>query len=336
MRLYQIEEPTGIESIRLLEADPPSPGPGQVQVRVHAVSLNYRDLAVASGGYPRAVRRPLIPFSDGAGEVVEVGPGVDRVRIGDRVAGIFMQSWLTGPMMPAYADSALGGALDGMLAEFVVLDQEGLVRIPEHLSFEEAATLPCAGVTAWHALTDRALAPGQTVLLLGTGGVAILTLQFAHLAGLRVIVTSSSEEKLARARELGASAGVNYLSNPEWDRSVLELTGGAGVDQVIELGGSGTLERSLNAVALGGRVSLIGVLTGFEHRINPMGILGKQIEVHGVFVGSRAMFEAMNAAIRLHELRPVVDRVFGFDEVHDALRFMQAQQHFGKIVVRLV
>jgi NADPH:quinone reductase-like Zn-dependent oxidoreductase len=335
VKYYELREPSGIGAFVLQEREAVAAGPGQVRVRVRAVSLNYRDLAIVSGRYGMGLKLPVVPLSDGAGEVIEVGPGVTRFAVGDRVAGIFMQRWISGPMSPAYAASALGGSMDGMLAGEVVLGEEGLVAVPGHLSFEEAAALPCAGVTAWHALTLAPLEPGITVLVLGTGGVSTFALQFARLAGARVIVTSSSDAKIERAKSLGASDGVNYRSEPDWDRRVLELTGQRGVDHVIEVGGPGTLARSLNAVRMGGRVSLIGVLSGVGTEINPMPVLGKQIELHGVFVGSRRTFEDMNRAIELHRLRPVIDRVFEFGQIDEALGHMESGAHFGKIVVRV-
>jgi NADPH:quinone reductase-like Zn-dependent oxidoreductase len=334
MKYYEISEPKGIESVKPAEGPVPKPGPGQVLVRVHAVSLNYRDLAIATGHYGRQVKKPLIPLSDGAGEVVEIGTGVKRVRTGDRVAGIFLQGWLGGPKRPEDDATALGGSVDGMLAEYVVLNENGVVQIPPHLSYDEAATLPCAAVTAWHALTSFNLHPGTTVLILGTGGVSIFALQFAKLAGGRVIVTSKSDAKIERAKRLGASAGVNYTTHASWGDKVVEISGG-GVDHVIEVGGTGTLARSMNAVRMGGRVSLIGVLSGVGAEINPMPILGKQIQVQGVFVGSREMFDDMNRAIGLHGLKPVIDKIFEFDEVHDALKWMASGSHFGKIVIRV-
>ncbi len=334
MKYYEINEPKGIASIRPAEGPIPRPGPGQVLVRVHAVSLNYRDLAIATGHYGREAKKPLIPLSDGAGEIVEIGSGVKRVRTGDRVAGCFMQGWIAGPMAPEHAATALGGARDGMLAEYVVLDAAGVVPVPAHLSWEEAATLPCAAVTAWHALTGFALRPGSSVLVLGTGGVSVFALQFAKLAGARVIVTSKSDAKIERAKRMGASAGVNYTTYGSWGDKVVEISGG-GVDHVIEVGGTGTLARSMNAVRVGGRVSLIGVLSGVGAEIDPMPILAKQIQVQGVFVGSREMFEDMNRAIAMHRLKPVIERTFAFDEVRDAMELMASGAHFGKIVVRV-
>jgi NADPH:quinone reductase-like Zn-dependent oxidoreductase len=222
-----------------------------------------------------------------------------------------------------------------MLAEYVVLGEDGLVKVPGHLSYEEAATLPCAAVTAWHALFEYGLRPGQSVLLLGTGGVSIFSLQFALMAGAEVIITSSSDKKLAKAVQLGASHGINYRDVPEWHARVRELTGGTGVDIVVEVGGAGTLPQSLSAVRTGGQISLIGVLTGAAGEINPRPIVMKKIRVQGIFVGSREMFESMNRAISLHRLRPVVDRVFSFDEAGEALRYMESGAHFGKICISL-
>ena len=335
MRAYRIHDFAGLEAFRREELPTPKPGPGQVLVRIHATSLNYRDLLVAKGLYSRNLPLPLVPLSDGAGEVVEVGPGVTRVKPGDRVAPIFMQAWIEGGPTEEKAKSALGGAIDGVLAEFVVLGQDRLVPVPDHLSFEEAATLPCAAVTAWHALFgEGSIKPGDTVLVQGTGGVSLFALQFARMAGARVIATSSSDEKLERVRELGASDGINYKTTPDWDRRARELTGGRGVDHVVEVGGAGTLPRSLNAVRMGGRISQIGILSG-AGEVNPIPILMKNVHVQGIFVGSRAMFEDMNRAIGLNQLRPVVDRVFDFDEARDALRHMESGGHFGKIVIRV-
>jgi NADPH:quinone reductase-like Zn-dependent oxidoreductase len=304
-----------------------------VLIKLRAWSLNYRDLLVARGIYAPKLKLPFQLLSDGVGEVVEIGEGVTRVKPGERVAGIFMQTWLEGEPSSEKALSALGGAIPGVAAEYVVLDSEGVVRVPEHLTDEEAATLPCAAVTAWHALiTSGHLAAGETVLVLGTGGVSIFALQFAGMLGARVIATSSSDEKLARVRELGASDVINYKVTPEWGRKVRELTDRRGVDHVVEVGGAGTLDQSLEAVRMGGRVGLIGTLTGGT--VNPIRILMKSVKVQGVFVGSREMFEAMNRAIAVSSLRPVIDRVFPFAELPDALRHMESGSHFGKIVLR--
>ena len=333
MKVYEIREAKGIDSVCPAERPDPQPGFSQVLIKVKAASLNYRDLAVARGGYGRGVPSPVIPLSDGAGEIVAVGPGVTRVAIGDRVAGIFMQTWLAGPTGEEYGKSALGGAIDGMLAEYIVLNQDGVVKIPDHLSYEEAATLPCAAVTAWHALVyEGKLAAGQTVLTQGTGGVSIFALQFSKLHGARVISTSSSDAKLERVREMGVSDLINYKTNPDWEKPARASTG-IGVDHIVEVGGAGTLEKSMKAVRSGGTISLIGVLTGATGEVNPRPILMRNIRVQGIYVGSREMFEAMNRAISLHKLRPVIDRVFPFADAVEAYRHMESGAHFGKIVI---
>jgi NADPH:quinone reductase-like Zn-dependent oxidoreductase len=335
MRLYRLPKHEGFDDLTLTEADMPRPGRGQVLVRMHAASLNFRDLAVATGKYMMSALPPdLVPLSDGAGEVVEVGPEVDRVKPGDRVAGIFMQSWLGGEGDPVFGRSALGGAIDGVLAEYVLFDQQGLVHIPEHLSFAQAATLPCAAVTAWNALMGlNPLQAGQTVLVLGTGGVSIFALQFAHAAGARVIATSSSDEKLERARALGASDGINYRQHEEWHKQVRALTGGRGVDHVVEVGGPGTLQRSVGATRQGGIVSLIGVLT--RGTLDPMAVFAGGAIIRPIYVGSRQMFEAMNRAIALHQIEPVIDRVFPFEAAKEAYRHLKGATHVGKVVVSI-
>ena len=335
MKVWRFPKAAGIDTLEPHEAETPAPGRGQILVRMRAASLNYRDLNVASG---RAVRGSLpanlVPLSDGAGEVAAVGSDVMRVAVGDRVAGLFMQAWLGGEIEQYHVDSSRGGAIDGVLAEYVLFDQDGIVPLPAHLSFEEGATLPCAGVTAWNALyAGRPLRTGETVLVLGTGGVSMFALQFAHAAGARVIATSSSDAKLEKAKALGASDGVNYKTHPEWHQQVLALTGGRGVDHVVEVGGAGTLAKSVEAARLGGQVHLIGVLTGGE--INPTPVLRRNILLRGIYVGSRQMFEAMNAAISLHAIRPVVDRVFGFEEAREAYHYMKGQVHVGKVVIRI-
>jgi len=334
MRAFVFEDGFSLDALKLVERPEPKPGPGQALVRVRANSLNYRDLVVANGGYGRQVKPPLIPLSDGAGEVVAVGAGVTRVKPGARVAAIFMQTWLAGALTEHHSKSALGGAIDGLLAEYVALDEDGLVPIPEHLSYAEAATLPCAAVTAWHALvTEGGIRAGDAVLVLGTGGVSIFALQFARLHGARAIATSSSDEKLARTILMGASDGINYRQTPEWGRRVLELTGGAGVDHVMEVGGAGTLPQSFRAVRFGGRISLIGVLSEPGAAVDPRPLLMKGARLQGIYVGSREMFASMNRAIALNGLRPVIDRVFPFAEAPEAYRYMKAAKHFGKIVI---
>jgi NADPH:quinone reductase-like Zn-dependent oxidoreductase len=289
---------------------------------------------ILRGRYPRGNTSSVVPLSDGAGEVVDVGPGVDRFAIGDRVAGAFMQSWTAGRLEPHHGSSALGGAIDGTLAERVAFADSGLVRIPNHLSFEQAATLPCAAVTAWNALFEAATTrPGETVLVLGTGGVSIAALQLARAAGARVIATSSSDAKLARVRELGAAATINYKTTPSWGEEAVRLTGGVGVDHVIDVGGAGTFAQSLAAVRLGGTISYIGVLTGRTTELDIGQVLMKSARVHGIFVGSRAMFEAMNAAITEHQIQPVVDRVFPFAQAAEAYRYLESGAHVGKVVI---
>lgn len=333
MKAYEMRDYRGIDALVMTERPEPRPGHGEALVRVRAASPNYRDLLVVKGAYSRSLPLPLIPFSDCAGEVVEVGAGVTRVKAGERVAAIFMQKWLSGELTEKEARSALGGAIDGVLSEYALFPEDGLVKLPEHLSFEEGATLPCAGVTAWHAVVEAGVKPGDAVLTLGTGGVSTFALQFAGISGARVIATSSSDAKLALAEELGASDGINYKLFPEWEKRVREITGGTGVDCVVEVGGAGTLPKSLQAVRVGGRISLIGVLTGSTGEVNPLPVVMKKVRLQGIFVGSREMFEAMNRAISLHGLRPVVDRVFPFAEVREALRHMESGSHFGKIVI---
>jgi NADPH:quinone reductase-like Zn-dependent oxidoreductase len=335
MKVYEIRDRFGLDALTLTDRPQPQPGPHEVLVRIKAASLNYRDLMVVKGLYNPKMPLPRIPVSDAVGEVAALGPGATRVKVGQRVAGIFMQKWQCGELDEAKAKSALGGAIDGLLAEYAVLHEDGVVVPPEYLSDEETATLPCAAVTAWHGLvTEGHVQPGDTVLLQGTGGVSIFALQFARLAGARTIITSSSDEKLERARKLGASEGINYKTTPEWGDKVRELTGGRGVDHVVEVGGAGTLGQSLRAVRMGGQISLIGVLSG-GGQANPMPILMKNVRVQGIFVGSREMFEAMNRALAANPLRPVVDRVFSFAEAAEAFRHMERAAHFGKICIRM-
>jgi len=265
-----------------------------------------------------------------------VGAGVERVKTGDRVAGNFFQRWSGGEPEAETHLSALGGGIDGMLAEYVVLEEEGVVKIPAHLSIEEGATLPCAGVTAWHAMVEHArLVAGATVLLQGTGGVSIFGLQLAKALGARVIITSSSDEKLARAKQLGADYGINYKTTPDWDKAAIEITGGRGVDCVVEVGGAGTIARSFAAIRVGGRIGLIGGLSGPATELNAGLILAKRANVQGISVGSTQMFEAMNRAISVNGIKPVIDKAFGFDEVPAAYRHMASGAHFGKIVIRV-
>ena len=336
MRAYRIHEATGVDSLVLDTIPEPLAGPGEVVVRVRATSLNFRDLLVIKGLYSRNLPLPLVPLSDGAGEVVSVGPGVTRFQVGDRVTGCFFSNWVDGPPTETATRSARGGAVGGMLAEYVVSSEEGLVRTPEHLTDEEAATLPCAGLTAWHGLLEGSdtVKPGETILIQGTGGVSLFALQFARVAGARVIATSSSDDQLARVRELGASDGINYKTTPDWDVAVRNLTQGRGVDHVVEVGGVGTLSKSMKAVAMGGHISMIGVLSGgVPTPFEVFPLLMKSIRIQGIYVGSRQMFENMNHAIALHKIKPVIDKVFPFEDATAAYKHLESGVHFGKVVI---
>lgn len=331
MQCYEITSPSGPDGWTRAERPSPTPGFKQVLVGVKAVSLNYRDLITAQNPKTPTGR---IPLSDGAGVVLAVGDGVTQVNVGDRVAGCFFQNWAEGDVRAQIHDAALGGAIDGMLAEEVVLEEAGVVKIPDYLSFEEAASLPCAAVTVWNALFETGrLTAGQTVLLLGTGGVSIFGLQFAKAAGAKVIITSSSDEKLARAKDLGADELINYKTTPDWDKEVWTRTGKIGVDYVVEVGGGGTFEKSLKSTRSGGTVSAIGVLTGFGSKIDPFMIVGRSQHVNGIYVGSQKMFERMLTAMAQNRIKPVIDKVFPFEKAPDALRLMESGSHFGKIVV---
>jgi NADPH:quinone reductase-like Zn-dependent oxidoreductase len=336
MRVHVIGPTFGLEALHVEERPDPVPGPGQVLVRMKAAALNYRDLLMVEGQYNPKQPLPLVPLSDGAGEVVRTGDGVTRVRVGDRVAGIFAQKWLAGRPTREKLQSTLGGPLDGMLAELALLHEDGVVPVPAHLTDEEAATLPCAAVTAWSALVEQGgLTAGDTLVVLGTGGVSMFALQLGVLVGARVIVTSSSDRKLERARGLGAWETINYEATPDWEKRVRELTGGAGADHVLEVGGAGTFARSVRATRPGGQISLIGVLSGAATQVSLNPILMQNIRVQGVIVGSRETFERLNRAVDAHRLRPVVDRVFAFEEARAALEHLRGRRHFGKLVVRI-
>lgn len=335
MRYFCIEKEFGIDALQEREKPTPKPGNGQVLVRIRAAALNYRDLLVAEGSYSRNLPLPLVPLSDGAGEVVEVGTGVKRWQPGDRVAGTFFQDWDGGGITDDAAKSALGGAIDGVLSEYVLFGERGLVKIPAHLSLEEGATLPCAALTAWHALQSGGLTSGQSVLTLGTGGVSLFAVQFARASGAQVIATTGSDAKAERLRAMGVTDVINYKTDPDWDKKVREYTGKRGVDLVVEVGGAGTLGKSLKAVRLGGHISLIGVLTGATGEVNPLPAVMKNIRIQGIYVGSREMFEAMNRAIDLNGIRPIIDRVFPFTEAKEAYRYLRSAAHFGKVVIAL-
>jgi NADPH:quinone reductase-like Zn-dependent oxidoreductase len=335
MKLFELQA-FGLENLKRAECLVLDPGPDEVVIRVRAVSLNYRDLLVVEGKYNPRMKLPRVPISDGAGEVVSVGAEVTDWKPGDRVVIPFFPAWLDGELTAAKSASAFGGDVDGLLREFATVRADALLPIPAHLSFEQAATLPCAAVTAWNGLfVSGNLQPGQTLLLQGTGGVSLFGLQFGKLAGAKIIITSSSDAKLERARVMGAHHTINYRTEPEWAKRVLELTHGRGVDLTLEVGGTGTLTKTLRATSYAGHVSLIGVLSGITGDVQIGNILHNALTVHGIYVGSRAMFAAMNEAIAQHHLEPVIDRVFSFDESPDAFRHLESGQHFGKIVIRI-
>ena len=336
MKAYEVQQ-FGIENLALVERDEPQVESSDVLVRFRAASLNYRDLMVATGTYNPRMKLPAVPLSDGAGEVVSVGDAVTKWKLGDRVMPIFAQQWIDGDTSEEKRRTSLGAGAqwDGVLREFGAFDETGLVRIPGHLSFEEAACLPCAGVTAWHALAvSGRLKAGETVLTLGTGGVSIFALQFAKLFGARVISTTGNEDKVDRLRQLGADDVINYRSREDWDSAVMDVTGKRGVDHVVEVGGAGTLGKSIASVRLGGHVAMIGALTG-PGDFNPITVFMKAIRLQGIFVGSKAMFEDMNRAIEVAKLKPVVDRVFDFGEARQAMEYMQTGAHFGKVVINI-
>ena len=335
MRRYELEGAAKGYRLALRSVARPTPAANQVLVRIRAVSLNHRDLYVLEGSAGRD-SSGLVPVSDGAGEVIAVGQGVSRFKAGDRVATTFFEKWNSGAPTPAAVTSARGGDTPGVLSEMIAAHEDSLVKIPDHLSFEEAATLPCAGVTAWNGLFKHGnLQGGQFVLLEGTGGVSIFGLQFATAAGAKPVITSSSDAKLERAKSLGAIATVNYRTSPEWQKDVLAATGGAGVAHVLEIGGKDTLPKALASLGLGGHVALIGGLTGFGGAMEVGALTGRMGSVTSIYVGSREDFEAMNAFIAQHKIKPIVDRAFAFEEAPAAFEYLQGGNHFGKVVIRL-
>ena len=331
MRVVVLEEAYGIENLRLVERPDPVPGPGRIVVDIKAASLNYRDLATVTAP---SGRLPFVPCSDGAGIVSAIGEGVTRVKIGDHVAPLFFQNWFAGEPTPQALGGALGGTLDGVLQEKILLGEQGVTRVPHGYNFAEGATLPCAALTAWRGLVLQGnVKAGDVVLVQGTGGVSIFALQFAKSAGATVIVTSSSDEKLERAKALGADHFINYKSTPDWAKEVRKLTAGRGADHIVEVGGAGTFEQSLRAVRLGGKIAVIGVLGGFVKDLNVAAIFAANVFVHGVTVGSREQFESMTRALEATGIRPVIDRRFPLAEIRAAFECMKAGAHFGKIVV---
>lgn len=335
MKAYELEQ-FGIENLHLVERETPRPAAAEVLVKIHAASLNFRDVMVVSGNYNPRMKLPAVPLSDGAGEVVEIGEAVTKWKIGDRVCSTVIPGWIDGGASAETAKTAIAaGNFDGVLLEYAAFNEESIVGVPENLSYEEAGTLPCAAVTAWNALVVSGnIKEGDTVLTLGTGGVSIFAIQLAKAFGAKVIATSSSNEKLAKVRELGADETINYREREDWDKAVLELTDGRGVDHVVEVGGAGTLAKSVKAVRVGGHIALIGALD-MAGAFNPIPVFMKAVRVQGIFVGSRQMFEDLNAFITKERLMPVVDRIFEFDQAAKALKYMESGSHFGKIVVRI-
>ena len=334
MRRCEVQDSFGLDNLRLVEAPVPAVGPGQVRLQVRACCLNYRDQLMVRGHYDPRLPLPFVPLSDGVGEVVELGAGVSRVALGDRVCATFAPTWIAGEPDPSAVRLTRGGVVSGMLSEQVVLGEQELVPVPDHLSDVEAATLPCAALTAWSALvTYGGVKAGDVVLTLGSGGVSVFALQLARLLGARVIATTSSAAKAERLLALGAEAVVRYDEDPRWGRAVRQLTGG--VDHVVEVGGAGTLAQSLEAVRPGGTVSLIGVLAGVREPLSVLPVLMKQVRVQGILVGHRQGFEAMNRAIAAHQLRPAVDRVFPFTQARAAFEHLASGMHFGKVCLQV-
>ena len=336
MKVFQIQDDWSFDNLKLATRPDPKPGPGQVLLRMKASSLNYRDLVVPLRGYgSHTGNLPLIPISDGVGEVVEVGTGVTRAKAGDRVCPHFAQAWITGEATPERLSRSLGGPVDGTMAEYMVLPEEGVVQAPAHLSDEQAAALPCAALTAWSAVvTHDRLGPGSRVLVQGTGGVALFALQFAKLMGAHVTVISSSDEKIARAKALGADAAINYVKTPEWYKATRDITAGRGYDHIVELGGEKTLQQSLRCIRPAGTLSMIGVLSGGTLSA-PLGlVVTRQVRLQGITVGNRDGFEAMNRAISQHKLQPVIDKVFAFEQLKEAMAHLKSGAHFGKICLR--
>jgi len=328
---------TSIDGVELVERDKPQAGPGEILVRMKAASLNFRDLGIIAGQYfGGPVQQDTVIGSDGAGEVEAVGDGVTRFKAGDRVAGTFFLGLADGPSNP-FANPARGHSAEGVLTEYMVINENDAVSIPDNLSFEEGACLPCAAVTAWHAMMEagRPVQDGDTVLLLGTGGVSMFGLQFAKAAGARVIITSSSDDKLAKVKAMGADMLINYKTHPDWEEEVKTLTEGKGVDCVVEVGGIGTISKSMKCLGLGGKIGMIGVLAGADGECNPRNLMMTGSSIHGIFVGNRRMFEEMNSTIANHDIHPVIDKVFPFNEAIDAIGYFQSQAHLGKVVINI-
>lgn len=336
MRAWQIVGAFGLNNLKMVDSSERKLQTNQVRVKIHACSLNYRDLMVAKGLYNPKQPLPLVPLSDGAGEVVEVSPEVTSIKVGDRVCATFSQKWCHGVATDETFANTLGSPLDGTLVETQVFSADGLIKFPEHLSYEEAATLPCAAVTAFNALAQQAsLNPGDTVLLEGTGGVSLFALQFATALGLKSIIISSSDEKLERAKGLGASVGINYNKKSDWPAAVLDLTEGRGVDAVVEVGGAKTIGRAIKSVKRGGVISVIGILSGIEEPLDLRPILMNNVRIQGIFVGGKTVFEAMNRVVSHAKIKPVIDSCFAFNDAPKAFAHLESAQHFGKVVIKV-
>ncbi len=334
MKAYHVHPGKQFDGIVPVERTLPAPGPYEVRVRIRAVALNYRDLMVIRGDYNGGNETPVVPASDGAGDVVEIGDKVTRFKVGDRVATTFFESWIEGRQTPEKSRNAFGGLIDGALAQEIVVSQDSLFKVPDHLDYTEAATLTCAGVTAWNSVFVEGKArPGDSVLLLGTGGVSIWGLQLAKAAGLHAVITSSSDTKLERARALGADATINYTTTPDWHEDVLRATGGEGVEVVVEVGGAGTLKKSLQATRMGGTVAIVGGVSGWGSELDPFQMIRGAKHVTGIYVGSLAMLEDLARFVALHRIKPVVDRVFPFEQARAAYEYLDSGSHFGKVVI---
>jgi NADPH:quinone reductase-like Zn-dependent oxidoreductase len=334
MRAYQVTTADGIDAIEQIETEIPTPKDDEILVKMKACSLNYRDILITMGGYVRNDIRPIVPLSDGAGEVVKVGANVSTFQPGDRVIGNFFQSWETGKIDDDGLNSAMGGSIDGVLSDYFILKANCSVKIPDYLSFAEAATLPCAATTAWHSLVSVGeIKANDTILLLGTGGVSIFGLQIAKAMGATTIITSSSDEKLARAKQLGADHVINYNTHPDWEEKVLEITGGKGVDNVLEVGGAGTFEKSSACVKPNGTVSVIGILTGLDSPSMSLMTIFNLLRVQGIYVGSTEMLKQLTTAMEVNQIHPQIDKTFSFSEAKEAYQWMAQAKHFGKVVI---
>jgi NADPH:quinone reductase-like Zn-dependent oxidoreductase len=336
MKVFQIQDDWSMDHLKIAEREQPEPRPGEVLLKMKAASINYRDLVVPLRGYGSFTGNlPLVPISDGVGEVVEIGAGVTRVALGDRACPMFMQKWIAGEPDLTRITSTLVGPIDGVMQEYIVINEEGLAKVPEYLTDEEAATLPCAALTEWSALvTEGGVKAGDKVLVQGTGGVSLFALQLAKLLGAKVIVLSSSEGKLKRAAALGADNGINYTNILEWGKAVKKLASGKGVDHIVEVGGEKTLPQSLRAIRPGGTISMIGVLSGAKMGVGLGLIVTRKVCLQGIIVGHRDSFEAMARAIAQHPVKPEIDRVFAFEELKEALEYLRCGKHFGKICIR--